>query len=60
MKLSNVRSRSHYSTGSALNQSAVQRSVRHRVGSLAEENEVRNFNKPRTSESIPPSQPQRI
>lgn len=30
------------------------------MGSLAEENEVRNFNRPRASETIPPSQPQRI
>lgn len=31
-----------------------------KVGTLAEENDVRNFNKPRNSEVVAPSMPQRI
>ena len=39
----------------------VNRSFTHNiVGTLAEENDVRNFNKPRNSEVIAPSLPQRI
>ncbi len=62
MKLSNIRSKSQYSaTGGATGApNSVNRSFRKKMGSLAEENEVRNFNKPRASETIPPSQPQRI
>ena len=47
----------------SLNKSAhnrLERSFTTKMGTLAEENEVRHFNKPRNSEAVVPSLPQRI
>lgn len=50
---------SQKSRGNSLYQSSLNRSFRV-GGSLAEENEVKNFNRPRNNKSMAPSQPHRI
>jgi len=47
------------SRGNSMYQSSLNRSFRV-GGSLAEENDVKNFNRPRNNKSMAPSQPHRI